>query len=264
MHRPDLVALVDALGPNPERAQILEEFAGDLEEMREELVRRGMSPDDADAEALRLLAPSETALAALASVHEPLYASLGRRFSSGMGAAEWAGLVGVTVAAVALALGSLVRAGVLRSPSPFMAPLLVVTIAVLIMVGRKTIQLHVARDHRPDRLHAGMGSLLFGSALAVLLALGGAAVEAFRLASRLQQAPERMVELLLPWLLDTSVLICTGLVTALVGGLAWFLLQQKISAVEGADLMAARAVGRATASAHVHLDHPIPTVGVSP
>jgi hypothetical protein len=190
-------------------------------------------------------------------VHEPLYASLARRFSSGVRLAEWMGLVGVTFAAVLLALVSLIRSGVLRTPSPFMAPLLVVTVAVLVMAGRKAIQLHLARDHEPERLRAGMGALLVASGLGATLGLAGAVYELLRLAARLEARPERAAELVLPWLVDTSILVATGLVTALVGGLAWFLLQQKISSVEAADRRAASAWSRASALTS------LPSTGVS-
>jgi hypothetical protein len=249
MPRPDLAAVVDGLGiPNPERARILEEIASDLEEMRGELIRRGMDPLDADAEALRLLAPSELAVAALASVHEPLYASLDRRFSSRLRLAEWTGLVAVTLTAIGMALGSLMVAGVLRSPSAILLPQAVVAVAVFALAGRKTIQLQLARDHAAERLHAGMAPILVGSGLALLLGFGGAAYELRRLAVRLEMQPERTAELVVPWLFDTAVLMGAGLATALVGGLAWFLLQQKISAVEGADLRAAAALERATST----------------
>jgi len=241
----------------PDRANILEEISGDVEAMREELMRRGMDSAAATEEALRLLAPSEAAIAALASVHEPLYASLARRFSSGMRLAEWMGLVGVTFAAVVLALGSLIREGVLQTPSPFLAPLLAVTVAVVVMAGRKAIQLHVARDHAPERLRSGMGALLVASGLGATLGFAGAAYELLRLAARLEAQPTRAPELVLPWLVDTSILVATGLVTALLGGLAWFLLQQKISSVEAADRRAARAWSRASALTS------LPSTGVS-
>lgn len=259
MPRPDVQAAIDGLSlPGPERARILEEIAGDLEEMQAELIRRGMDAGEAYREALRLLAPSEAAVAALASVHEPIYASLARRFSSGMRFAEWVALVGVTLVAIGLSVGSLVVAGVLRSPSPVLVPLLCVAGAVLVMSGRKAVQLHLARDHRPERLHAGMAAILVGSGLAVLLGFGGATYELQRLAARLELEPQRTGELVLPWLLDTSVLIGAGLATALVGGLAWFLLQQKISAVSGADLRATLALRSATSAAATSHERLIP------
>jgi hypothetical protein len=264
MPPPDPTSLVDvARVPSPERARILQEIAADFEDMRAELMRRGMDAPEAEAEAHRLLAPSDTAITALASVHEPFYASLARRFSTEMRLAEWLVLVGVTLAAIGLSVEALLRSGLLRTPSPLLWPLLAVTGVVLVRAGRKAIQLLVARDHEPARLHDGMGSLLIASGLAVVLGFGGATYEALRLADRLERAPERTGELVPRWLLDTSVLLGAGLATALIGGLAWFLLQQKISTVERADVQASEALRRATASTFPM--HPTqPRTGVRP
>lgn len=260
MPHPDLTGALAGLGlPQPERARILEEIAGDLEELRDELERRGMDPAEAAAEATRMLAPSEAALAALASVHEPLYASLIRRFSSGMKLAEWLALVGVTSTAIGVALSGLAEAHLLRGPSPWLPLLLLATVSVFVLAGRKALHLYVARDHEPERLHGGMHGLLIGSALAVVIGLGGAAFEALRMAARLEQEPSRALELFMPWLLEASILIGAGLTTALVGGLAWFLLNQKIHSIETAELRATHAFRRAIQSAL--FDPPLPLTG---
>ena len=241
--------------PQPERARILEEISGDLEEMRLELIRKGVDPAEAEADAITLLAPSETAMLALVSVHESLYRSLVRRFSSKMRLAEWAGLLGVTVAALAVVLGSLSGSGVLRSPSVFLWPVLAIAATLVAVAGRKVIQLYVERDHDPQRLRSGMSTLLTGSGLAVLCSVAGSVLEMFRLAWRIERVPESQGALLVPWLLDTSVLVGAGLTTALVGGLCWFLLLQKISAVERADLSTLRATGRTATSVSLSFDH---------
>ncbi len=240
--------------PQPERARILEEISGDLEELRLELIRKGVDPAKAEAEAITLLAPSGTAMSALVSVHESLYRSLVRRFSSKMRLAEWAGLLSVTVAALAVVLGSLSGSGVLRSPSVFLWPVLAIAATLVAVAGRKAIQLYVERDHGPQRLRSGMGTLLTGSGLAVLCSVAGSVLEMFRLAWRIELAPEEQGALLLPWLLDTSVLLGAGLTTALVGGLCWFLLLQKISAVERADLSTIRAAARTATTASLPFD----------
>ena len=248
--------------PQPERVRILEEISGDLDELRAELIRKGIDPAEAEAEAITLLAPSETAMSALVSVHESLYRSLVRRFSSRMRLAEWAGLVGVTLAALGIALGSLSGSGVLRSPSPFLFAVLTIAVVIVTLAGRKAIRLYLERDHDPERLRSGMGTLLIGSASAVLCSFGGAAVELFRFAWRLETQPEQLGDLVVPWLLDTSVLIGAGLTTDLVGGLCWFLLLQKISAVERADRRAAHATRRTAVRAPLTLDHTLSSTGV--
>jgi len=257
--------MADALGlPQPERARFLEEIAGDLEELRAELMARGIESGAAHAEALRLLAPSEAIVSALASVHEPLYASLARRFATGMRLAEWIGLVAVTLAVLLWAIASVAAAGILRTPPLFLAPVLTVTVVVVALAGRKAIQLYVLRDHASERLDAGLNGLLLGSGAALALAFFGTVIDAIGVAGHLEIAPHRSAELIVPWLLDTAVLVSAGLLTVLMGGLAWFLLSRKAAAVASADLRASRALQRALSGPTGHLEHPIPSTGVRP
>jgi len=222
--------------PQPDRACILEEIAADLEELRMELVRRGVDEREAEARAVDLLAPSETAIDALVSVHEPLYWSLSRRFTrSGMRRAERLGLLAVTAIPLLLALDALRQGGVLRSPSPFLWPVLVTTAVVLGLVASKALQLYLERDHDPGRLRGRLGPILVASAAAVFAAGMGAVFELSALVTQLEAAPDgETIGVFVPWLLDTAVLLGAGLTTALVGGLCWFLLQQKVTAVEAA------------------------------
>lgn len=249
--------------PTPERVRILDEIAGDLEELRAELIRRGRSPEAAEAEAVEILAPSPTALAALVSIHESLYRSLVRRFSGPVRVAEWLGLVGVTTLALALALGSLLGGGVLRNPSAFLAPVLVIGVAIVALAGKRGIELFLDRDRAAEAVRTAMPWLLTGSGLAVLLAFAGVVYESARLAQRVEAAPEHQGALLLPWLLDTSVLVASGLTVGLVGGLCWFLLSQRVAAVEVPAARPAHGVGRRTVSG-LSLDTVPPSNGVRP
>jgi len=231
--------------PQPERARILEEIAVDLEELRAELVRRGVPEDQAESRAVELLVPSEVAVRALVDVHEPLYRSLGRRFSpSLMRRSERAGILLVTVGAIAAAVLPMARAGLPRDPSPFIIPIFALLAGLLALTTRKAIQLWVEGDHEPARLRSGLRALLVTSILAVACSAAGFVFELYRLMRGIELAPDRMTALFVRWILDTSVLVGTGLVTALVGGLCWFVLLQKIAAVERAHRVEAAVTGK--------------------
>jgi len=243
--------------PQPERSRILEEIAADLEEMRAELIRRGVPEDQAEARAVELLAPSQVAVRALVDLHEPLYRSLTRRFSPAiMRRSERVGILVVTVGALGAAALPMARVGLPRDPSPFLIPIVALLAGVLALAGRKALQLWAEGDHHPLRLRSGMGALLALPCLALGCAFAGFVFELYRFMVRIEASPDRMGPALVRWVLDASVLVGAGLLTALVGGLCWFVLLQKVEAVERAHHLEASVTGtrRAPSSA---FDHPL-------
>jgi hypothetical protein len=221
--------------PQPDRARILEEIAGDLEELRAELVRRGVPDDEAETRAVELLAPSEAAIRALVDVHEPRYRWLTRRFSSSvMRRSEQVAVLLVTVIALAAAVVPLARSGLPRDPSPFLIPIISLLAAVLALAAGKAIQLWLEKDHAQARLRSGLRWLLAGSGLAMGCALAGFVFELYGLMLGIEAGPDRVAPLLVRWVVDASVLLGAGLVTVLVGGLCWFVLLHKVEAVERA------------------------------
>jgi hypothetical protein len=248
--------------PQPDRSRILEEIAVDLEELRAELVRRGVPEEKAEARAVELLAPSEVAVRALVDVHEPLYRSFARRFApSVMRRSERMGLLLVTAAALAAAVLPVLRSGLPRDPSPFLLPIVALLAGLLALAGRKAMQLWVEKDHELRRLRSGMTTLLVGSCLAIGCAVVGFVFELYRLMLGVEVgSPESIGPLLVGWILDTSVLVGAGLVTALAGGLCWFLLLQKVEAVERAYQHEGSFTGAPCATSTSY-DHPLAPKG---
>jgi hypothetical protein len=248
--------------PQPDRARILEEIAVDLEDLRAELVRRGVPQEEAEVRAVELLAPSGVALRALVDLHEPLYRMLTRRFSpSVMLRSERAAILFVTVVALAAAVLPLARSGLPRDPSPFLIPVFALLAGVLALAAGKAVQLYLKGDHQPERLRSGLASLLAGSGLAIGCAFMGFIFELHGLMVGVEAAtPERIGPLHVRWVVDMSVLVGAGLVTALVGGLCWFLLLQKVEAVERAHRYEASFTG-STPTATPDFHHPLTPEG---
>lgn len=230
--------------PQPERTRILEEIATDLEELRTGLVQRGVSANDAERRAVRLLVPSEPAIDALIELHEPLHRKLTRRFSpSAMRRAERTILLLVTAGALGPMLATLLRSGVLTDPSPLLWGVIALDAVILLVAGRKALQLLFVREHDPGSLRHGLGLLLAGSGIGLGIGVGGLVLELYGLAAGVEASGRATTELIIPWLLDSSALLAASLITALLGGLCWFLLLQKVERVEQAHQRAAMLVG---------------------
>jgi len=170
------------------------------------------------------------------------------------------GILVVTVGALAAAVVPMARNGLPRDPSPFLIPIFALLAGELALAGRKAMQLWLEGDHEPRRLRSGLRTLLAASGLAVGCALAGFVFELYRLMLRIEASPDRMGPALVRWILDTSVLVGAGLVTALVGGLCWFILLQKVEAVERAHRHEAAVTG-ASRSPAPDFDHPLTPEG---
>lgn len=218
--------------PIPERVRILRELEFDLEELRDRLVAHGVSADEARTRALDALVPDRTALRELGRLHAPLYRRVTRHLSGGRLRVLERSALALAIASVLLVQGSaLVRANLLRDPSPFLWPVLGLGALLFAATLAKVFELWIKGDHTtPDR---GLRGILVLAGVTLAAGVGGAFVDFYRLAGMLEGAPELAVTLTSQWLLRDSVLLSVSLLLSLAGGLAWFVLTQWLTLVSG-------------------------------
>jgi hypothetical protein len=235
---PALAAVAERIGelPHPVRTRILLELAGDLEALGADLRRSGVPEIEAAARARERVLPSGPALDALVQLHRPLYRRLTAPIpDSSLRRWERYTLLGATMVVLGGGLLFLWDKGLLAAPSPFLWGILAIAASTSALVFAKGFQLFVRRDHRPEALTRGLGLLLALSGTALLVAGAGTVTGLWDLAATMERGASDPVPLLTAWLLRDSVLVATGLLTALAGGLAWFLLAQGTAAIRGGD-----------------------------
>ena len=124
------------------------------------------------------------------------------------------------------------RVDLLRAPSPFLWPILVIGAFVFALLVAKVFQLWIKGDHaHPGR---GLGGILALSGLILALGIGGMIFDLYRLAAILERSPELAGDLTADWLVRDSALLSVAILLALPGGLAWFVLSQWVALVSGA------------------------------
>jgi hypothetical protein len=228
---------------HPARTRILLELAGDLEGLTAELRDRGVAESEAATRAAERVLPSDAALEALVRLHRPLYRRLTapvpdttlRRWERGL-------LLAATVMTLGAGVALLWTQGLLASPSPFLWPVLLLAGGVVAVTLAGSFRLFVRGEHGPESLGRGPALVLALSAGALLAGGAGAVAEVWWLASTLEAGGSAAAPALMPWLFQASVLVTTSLLTALAGGLAWFLLAQGMAAVRGGDEAVRRAL----------------------
>lgn len=231
--------------PHPARTRILLELAGDVEALSADLRRCGVPAEEAALRAAERVVPSDTALDALVRLHRPLYRRLTAPVpESALRRWERAFLLVVTTSILVVGLMLLSGQGLLSAPSPFLWPVLGLAVGVIGAVLWQGFQLFVRREHRPDTLGRGLATLPALSATVLLVAGAGTVTELWTLAATLEAGVPDPAPLLTAWLLRTSVLLTTALLTAIGGGLGWFLLAQGTAAIRGDD----QEVGRTLAT----------------
>lgn len=210
-------------------------MAADLEALYDHYRTRGMSEEEAARRAEEKLVASPEAVRTLVAVHTTAY----RRFvSSAAGALRWGFNLLLFVVGVLpmLCMTAYIAAVQLREAGGALGfwPLLPIAAGMAGIALRKAHQLFVLRDVAPRRLHRGLPSLVF---LAVLAPLTGGIVftaslrDAALLSMRSGSIPMEAVQ----QIGRDATLLYLGLLLAIAGGLVWFVLVDRIAAVEQAE-----------------------------
>ncbi len=229
--------------PHPARTRILLELAGDVEALREAFRRDGLPDAEAAARARARVVPSGPVLDALVAMHRPLYQRLTapippsalRRWEQGF-------LLAATLGVLAAGVGFLAQAGLLAGPSPFLWGVLALAAAIAALVIGKAFQLFVRRDARIETLERELGLILGMSLAALLVAGAGCITGLWQLAAAMEAGVQDPFSSLVGWFRRDTVLLGTGLLTALAGGLAWFLVAQAAAAVRAGDQEVSRSL----------------------
>jgi hypothetical protein len=219
--------------PIPRQVRILRELRADLEELTERLVEEGLTPEEARGEAQVALVPDARTLAALERLHSPLYRRLTWRMDSGkLRAVERSALVLSAGSVLLVQTLTLLRANLLRDPSPFLIPVLLGGALLFALAFAKAFQLWIKKDHvHPAR---GLNAILGVAGLVIGLGIGGLIFDLYRLAGLLESSPELAGSLVADWLVRDSALLSVAIILAMAGGLAWFILSQWVTLVTGA------------------------------
>ena len=218
--------------PVPDRLRILRELEFDLEELHSEFEARGMSAKEARARALDALVPDGAALGELDRLHASHYRRLTRHFNPGrLRTLERSALALITTAVLFAETIVLLRAVWLRSPSPFLWPVLGLGALLFAAIAAQSFRLWVKHDHRdPER---NFRIILWLSGLTLATGIFGALADFFRLAESLEAEPGLAGTLFPEWLEGSCVLLSFSLLLALAGGLAWFIPAHWLALVSG-------------------------------
>lgn len=234
----DHVEAIRSLGsrlalPLPARTRLLRELREDLEGLTTRLESTGLSTVEARRRAREVLVPDTETLRELERLGMPWY----RRVTADLDPqalrrAERIVLAVATVMLLGVEAATLVGAGLLRDPSPFLWPVLGMGAILLTSVLAKAFELWVKGEHA--RLRRGLGALAALAGCTVGLACTGALVDFIGLATTLEADSSQATRLTTQWLVRDAALLSSAIILSVAGALGWFALRSWIAVAEHA------------------------------
>ena len=171
--------------PYPERAELLDEIAADLEAAYADSRERGLPEAEARAAALREVAPDAPALLALAEVHRPTARrALERLPRAARAVAEPAALLLPFALVVSLLALEVPLVLFLREGGAATVLVLALGGLALLLDLERTFRWFVLRDHSAASLAGHTATPLYLAAAAALAGLGGTALNAYVVLAR--------------------------------------------------------------------------------
>jgi hypothetical protein len=214
--------------PQPARSRVIIEIASDIQDLEEQLVGEGMALERCDL--------SDDAVAELARVHSPVY----RRFLDRLSAqarTRWErSMLALACLVVVLTTGqAVVSVEVLRAGGVVAWLATAVAVAALLFAATRGYAAFVAQDHDPVRLRRGLVVLPAAVAYNLLLAAVGAWGGFFRVAWRFADNPADGLVLLTGWLRTSTAATIVCLLSAILVGMLWYVVESKVTRIEQAE-----------------------------
>jgi hypothetical protein len=224
--------------PEPVKARILLEMAADLEALYEHYCARGLAEEEAARLTEEKLLASPEALQHLIVVHTTGYQRwLGRaaeRLRWGLDLLLFLLGVGPVVVIATWVVAAQVEA---MLADPFVWPLLAAVAAVTVLAVWKALQLFRGRVTPTAELHRGLALLLFLGVVAPAFAAAAFLIRLHGVSMQVvsgRAAPEAMLAAMEP-LVHSATLLGMGLLLGIGAGLVWFVLVNRIAAIEQAE-----------------------------
>jgi hypothetical protein len=230
--------------PEPAKSRVLLEMASDLESLFEHYRGRGLDEEEAARLTEEKLLASPEALRHLVAVHTTGYQRWVARAAGGL---RWGfNLLLFAVGVVPMvAMGAWVAAGEFRllGGAPLLWPMLLLAATAAAITAVKGWQLYVARERSTPRLHRWLPTLVFLGVLAPVLGAVAFLTTLYRSAmAGMGGAGPAMQREVAAQIARDGALFALGLLLGIAAGVTWFVLVNRIAAIEQAESAALLAV----------------------
>ena len=222
--------------PQPDKSHILLEIASDLDDIYRFYRDKGLGEEEAARRAGEKLDLSDEALRELVEIHESGMRKLMGRISE-QARSRWERIL-LAMAVIVIAAYSgrqILSAQLYTQASRFVWPILLFALAALVITIWQVYKLYIKKNHDIRTLGAGLPWLPGAGAASLLSGRLGMMYEFHRSALMAVDEVDRSLVFLVECALRCSAMMMVGLVTAIVIGIVWFVLINKVRRIEIAE-----------------------------
>ncbi len=223
--------------PQPTKSRILLEIASDLEDLYQLFLKQGLSRQDALKKAEEKFDVSDEALQELVEIHESTFRKLLGRISE-QAQTRWERiiLIALMLFVAGFSRMEIFSGNFFRQASGFVWPIVGLSFGTLVLAMQQIYKLYIKKDHDVKKLHDGLPWLLALGGASVLVGIYGWVLELYRSVLLIMGDVQMMLLYITRWAISCSAMMIVSLFAAIMAGLAWFILTNKVKKIEIAEV----------------------------
>ena len=235
--------------PQPLKSQILLEVAGDLEDVYEFYINKGLNEQEAMQKAEEKLDLTDDTLSELIRVHQSVYGKLMNRISE-QAQTRWERIFLIlTILFVGVLSGrQILSTQFFLQASSFIWPVLGIGCIVIVLSIVKFYNLYIKKDHNIKNLRTGLSSFLFLGGASLFTGIVGYYIELYSagglgalleakliLIVRVTTGLDETSRYIGDWMIKSSSMIMTSMLVTILAALIWFILINKVIKIEQSE-----------------------------
>lgn len=232
--------------PQPKKSQVILEIAADLNDLYNLYLQRGLSETEAAQKARDKFELSDEIITDLSEIHTSTYRQwVEKVFGKTQDIYERILLTLLFLFVALSVVFAVITTPFFSKSSTFVFPVLVSLTGVLITWGAKFYQLYIKKDHAIKQIRFGLSLFKFFGVANLFLCLSGYFTELYLYGTEtlflgplfimLLKASDGTLPQVIDFLLKSSSLIMICLFVAMVTGILWLTIIQKINSIEQAE-----------------------------
>ncbi|MBN2090828.1 hypothetical protein JW964_14540 [candidate division KSB1 bacterium] len=235
--------------PQPTKSHIILEIAGDLDDLFEHYLARGLSREEAFQKTQEKFDLTDDALEELVEIHQSFLKRLFDKLST-QAQTWWERVMLLLVLLTVASIGgqSIITTQLFRQASPFVWPITGIFTIILSISLVKFYQLYIKKDHKISNLHRGLPTILLLGGVNLFLGIYGYIIElyttnftttysgAFDVITTVINSENEPFFRAVTHVMQCAAMAMICTLVTIITGIIWYFLMKKIRKIEQAEV----------------------------